>query len=412
MFVVVFAIGARFLSSLLTMDIGYLLRPKVVKKTAEVCDLIHADVGGPTHILTFDNFRFYSLFKDDHSSYTDVKLIKKKNGAVDHIIEFYERMKNQTSKQVKILRTDQGREYEGERMENWKKQNGIIHQSTNRYTPQQNGVSERTNRTLMDGVRSSMYNNNHSNQLSHNTGNHLMKLWGEFLCATVYIRNRSINSHSDITPYDKVFGKKPSVDHLRILGCRAYAHVPDPLRRKLEPKAVACWLVGYCDNIKGGRLWYPVNRKVIISRDVTFDETTLIGDTPDAAKEKLNPCEPFQVVMNVLNVNSITRHEEHQNLAGLKENESVEPIINDVINRDVPAGSTTPPEVEQAVDVDMGATEPAVLNQKEDTNVVDGQQNYRRSQRVRLMENQKSQSNGNNNADDQHSYRRSNGYGC
>jgi hypothetical protein len=184
---------------------------------------------------------------------------------MDHIMEFYERIKNQTGKLIKILRTDQGLEYEGERLATWKKQKGIIHQTTNRYTPQQNAVSERSNRTLMDGVRSSMYNNNSSNQLPHNTGRHLMELWGEFLCATVYVRNRSVSSISDVTPYEKVFNKKPSFAHLHILGCRAYAHVPDAVRKKLEPKAVACWFVGYCDNIKGWRLWDPVTRKIIIS---------------------------------------------------------------------------------------------------------------------------------------------------
>jgi transposase InsO family protein len=60
-------------------------------------------------------------------------------------MEFYERIKNQTGKLIKVLRTDQGREYEGERLATWKKQKGIIHQTTNHYTPQQNGVSERSN---------------------------------------------------------------------------------------------------------------------------------------------------------------------------------------------------------------------------------------------------------------------------
>ena len=194
------------------------------EKAAEVCDLIHADVGGSIHAPTFDDYKLYSLLKDNNSNYIDVKLINKKSEVVDHIIEFYERMKTQTGKQIKVLRTDQGREYGGERMESWKRQKVVIHQTTNRYTPQQNGVSERANRTLMDGVRSSMYNNSDSNHLPDNTGSHLMELWGEFLCATVYVKNRSISSHSNITPYEKVFGKKPSVGHLRILSCRA----PEP----------------------------------------------------------------------------------------------------------------------------------------------------------------------------------------
>jgi hypothetical protein len=112
-----------------------------------------------------------------------------------------------------------------------------------------------------------MYNNNSSTKLPYNTGRHLMELWGEFLCATVYIRNRSVSSISDVTSYAKIFNKKLSVAHLRILGCQAYAHVPAAVRKKLEPKAVACWFVGYCDNIKGWCLWDLVTRKIIVSRD-------------------------------------------------------------------------------------------------------------------------------------------------
>jgi hypothetical protein len=134
-------------------------------KATEVCEFVHGDVGGPTNVSTFDDFKFYSLLKDDYTNYTDVKLIRKKNEVVDHIMEFYEQIENQSGNFIKVFRTDQGREYEGERLATWKKQKGIIHQTTNRYTPQQNGVSERSNQTLMDGVRSSMYNNNSSNKL-------------------------------------------------------------------------------------------------------------------------------------------------------------------------------------------------------------------------------------------------------
>lgn len=78
-------------------------------KATEVCELVHGDVGGPTHVSTFDDSKYYSLLKDDYTNYTDVKLIKKKNGVVEHIMEFYERIKNQTGKLIKVLRTDQGR---------------------------------------------------------------------------------------------------------------------------------------------------------------------------------------------------------------------------------------------------------------------------------------------------------------
>jgi hypothetical protein len=146
--------------------------------------------------------------------------MKRKNEVGDHCIAFAAMLKTQTGKDVKILRTDQGTEYAGEKFNQWVTQSGIIHQTTVRYTPQQNGISERANRTLMDGVRSIMYTNDSNNQLIHNTRKSLMELWGEFLLATVYIRNRTVTAQTDSTPFEKFFNKKPSVAHLRILGCR------------------------------------------------------------------------------------------------------------------------------------------------------------------------------------------------
>ena len=312
-------------------------------------------------------------------------------------MEFYERIKNQTGKLIKILRTDQGREYEGERLATWEKQKGIIHQTTNRYTPQQNGVSERSNRTFMDGVRSSMYNNNSSNQLPHNTGRHLMELWGEFLCATVYVRNRSVSSTSDVTPYEKVFNKKTSVAHLRILGCRAYAHVPDAVRKKLEPKAVACWFVGYSDNIKGWRLWDPVTRKIIISRDVSFDETIIIGNTTNADVKGFNPCDPFQVVMKVLNLYRHAEQEEIIEPIPAAEVEIIEPIpaVEEEIIEPIPdvvvdGNPAVPLHSVEAAKKDIATPVPVVSSQNSSNNPAGVQHNYRRSRRIQLLQSKKS----------------------
>jgi hypothetical protein len=347
-------------------------------KATEVCELVHGDVRGPTHVSTFDDFKYYSLLKDDYINYIDVKLIKKKNGVVEHIMEFYERIKNQTGKLIKVLRTGQGREYEGERLATWKKQKGIIHQTTNHYTPQQNGVSERSNRTVMDSVRSSIYNNNSSNQLLQNTGRHLMELWGEFLCATVYVRNRSVSSISDVPQYEKLFNKRPSVAHLRILGCRTYAHVPDAVRK--------CWFVGYCDNIKGWRLWDPVTRKIIISRDVFFDETILIGDTTNAAETSFNPRDPFQIVMEVLNLHRNAEQEENPEQPALEEEGIIEPIAN-IIADVLPA---VPSHSEKAVEIEIATPVQAVSSQNSSINPVDNQHNYRRSWRIQLLQSKKS----------------------
>jgi len=126
------------------------------KKSTQVGDLVHGDVG-IVNVNTLDGFRLYSLLKDDASEFIVVKLLKKKNEAAMHVIEFCEKIKTQTGRPVKIIRTDRRTEYGGERFITWKHNAGIIHPTNCRNTPQQNGVSERANRTMMEGVSSSLY---------------------------------------------------------------------------------------------------------------------------------------------------------------------------------------------------------------------------------------------------------------
>jgi hypothetical protein len=259
---------------------------------------VHGDVG-IVNVLTFDGYKYYSLLKDDASEYTDVKLLKKKNEAAIHVVEFCQMIKTQTGRPVKSIRTDQGTEYEGEQFNNWKRESGVIHQTSCRYTPQQNGVSERGNRTLIEGVRSSLYDVNPNNIV--NSSKNIQFLWGEFLRAAAHIRNRVVTSKNIITPYEKFFGKTPNVEYFRILGCEAKILIPDNLRKKLDPTCVSGWFVGYPENVKGWKVWVPTEGKVVISRDVKFDETKFIGDvaTPGTGTAH-NPCEPFTILMNAV----------------------------------------------------------------------------------------------------------------
>jgi hypothetical protein len=188
----------------------------------------------------------------------------------------------------------------------------------------------------MEGVRSSLYNG-HDNRKSPNTGSNVQELWGEFLCATVYIRNRILTAQTNTTPYEKFFGKKPSVDHLRALGCQAKVLTPSELRRKLDPTSENGWLVGYCENTKGWRVWNPQTRKIIISRDVIFDETTFIGDEVinSASEVKHNPCEPFRVVLVALEANQRVEHAINEDQGPQEQNEDVD--ADELMDEEAPA---------------------------------------------------------------------------
>ena len=163
---------------------------------------------------------------------------------------------------MKKLRTDNGGEYTSTEFESYLKKEGIEHQYTIPKTPEQNGVSERMNRTLVEAVRS---------MLADSTLLH--RFWAEALSTAAYLINRSPTKALDgKTPFQAWYGKKPNVYHLRVFGCSAYIHIPKDERKKLNPKAKKCTFLGYGTSRKGYRLYNLKTSRIIHSRDVVFNE--------------------------------------------------------------------------------------------------------------------------------------------
>ena len=160
------------------------------------------------------------------------------------------------------MRTDNSGEFCSAEFDRFCKDHGIERHKTTPYTPQQNGVAERMNRTLMERARSML------------SGAGLeQKFWAEALAIACYLINRSPTSALvEKTPMEAWSNKKPSLRHLRVFGCEAYAHVPSVKRSKLENKAVKCIFIGYGVGVKGYKLWDPVAEKVLYSRSVIFCE--------------------------------------------------------------------------------------------------------------------------------------------
>ena len=99
------------------------------------------------------------------------------------------------------------------------------------------------------------------------------KFWAEAVSTAVYLKNRCpTKAVKGMTPYEAWHGEKPKVDHLRVFGCDAYAHIPKDERDKFDSKARKCILLGYGQETKGYRLFDPIRGKVLHSRDVRFNE--------------------------------------------------------------------------------------------------------------------------------------------
>ena len=228
-----------------------------------VLGLIHSDVCGKMKNQSLGGGKYFVTFIDDKTRYTWVYIIKSKDEVFEKFLEFKAQMEMATGNKVKALRDDNGGEYKSHEFERYLKQNGIRHELTVPKNPEQNGVAERMNRTIVETARCMLVEAKLPS-----------KFWAEAVSTAVYLRNRSpTTAVKGMTPFESLTGKKPHVEKLRVFGCQAYAHIPKDERHKFDSKARKCIFLGYGENTKGYRLYDIERKKIMFSRDVIFDES-------------------------------------------------------------------------------------------------------------------------------------------
>ena len=233
--------------------------------------LVHIDLCGPFPVAARGGYRYLCVIVDDCTHYLWLRAIAAKSAAFE-CFRFYKAQAEAhhaaAGHVIRALRSDNGGEFISNAFSAFLDQGGIRRQLTAAYTPQQNGVVERANRTIVEGVRTTLQ----ASGLPRS-------LWAEAAATTVYVRNRlPTTSVAGMTPYEAWYGKKPSVDHLRPLGCVAHVLIPAIRRNKLDAKSHRCFFVGYSTDSHQYRLYDPEANTVLQSRDVVFDERVLYRD--------------------------------------------------------------------------------------------------------------------------------------
>ncbi|GJW95866.1 retrotransposon protein, putative, ty1-copia subclass [Tanacetum coccineum] len=204
-----------------------------------------------------------------------------------HTDVFQKEVENQLGKTIKSLRSDRGGEYMSQEFLDHLKEHGIIAHRTPPYTPQNNGVSERRNRTLLDMVRSMM---------SQTT---LPKsFWDYALETAARILNMVPSKKVDKTPYEIWHGQAPKLSYLRVWGCEAFVK-HDTLTKpdKLDPRSFKSIFVGYPKETMGYSFYSPSENKVFVARNAEFFESKLLDlkasgsveDLEEIQEEDTNP---------------------------------------------------------------------------------------------------------------------------
>jgi len=237
--------------------------PKTIEyQVKEQLGLVHTDVCGPITLVSFSGKRYFLTFIDDFSRKTWVYFLKEKSEVFGVFKKFKVLIENETSTKIKVVRSDRGGEYTSAKFMRYYEELGIRRFLMASYSPQQNGVVERKNQTILKMVRAMLKGKNMSKEF-----------WAEAVQCAVYVQNRCPHAKlNGETPHEAWSGKKPCVSHLKVFGSVAYAHVPAQQRTKLEDKSKKLVFIGYDEKTKGYKLFNPVTNKVLMIRDVVIDE--------------------------------------------------------------------------------------------------------------------------------------------
>ena len=198
--------------------------------------------------------------------------LRHKSEVFERVKEFEKLVVRQFGQGIRTLRADNGGEYCNKELREFLKANGIRMENTAPHTPQQNGKAERENRTIVESARTML----HAKGLP-------IKFWAEAVNTAVYVLNRTAPGADSTTPFELWTGKMPDLSHMRIFGCDAFVHIGQAVPKKDGSKIKKMILVGYQENSTNYRLYDPITRKVITSRDVIFNEESR-AMTPDDSK--------------------------------------------------------------------------------------------------------------------------------
>lgn len=183
--------------------------------------------------------RYIFLLVDDYSRFMWFYLLKNKSDAFEAFKKFRVLVEENSKKGITTFRTDRGGEILSKKFLQYCEEAGITRQFTASYSPQQNGVVERRNRTMIEMARSLLKERNLP-----------IKFWGEAICHSIYLLNRlPTRAVTGITPYEAWSGNKPHLEDLSVFGCLVHMRVPTEKLTKVDKKKQASSLsregIGY-----------------------------------------------------------------------------------------------------------------------------------------------------------------------
>jgi len=234
--------------------------PKHSNRNSRMLEIIHTDLCGPMRVESNGKKKYVLTLIDDYSRWCEVRFLHSKSDVLEEFKKYKTMVETQKGKKIKMIQSDNGTEYVNKKFDRYLESCGIQRRLTVPHTPQQNGVAERKNRSLIETARCLMIQSKVS-----------PSFWAEAVNTANHIRNRCPSKGTNgETPYKLWNGKIPNVKYFRVFGSKVLFLDKELRKGKFASRSKEGIFIGYSEETKGYRVWSKEDRKVVISRDVKF----------------------------------------------------------------------------------------------------------------------------------------------
>ncbi|GKA14572.1 putative ribonuclease H-like domain-containing protein [Tanacetum coccineum] len=237
-------------------------KAKSVSSISQPLQLLHMDLFGPTSVRSLNHKTYCLVITDDFSRFSWVFFLRTKDETSGILKDFIRQIENQLNQKVKTIRCDNGTEFKNRDFIEFCGSKGIKREYSNARTPQQNGVAERKNRTLIEAARTML-----ADSFLPNT------FWAEAVSTACYVLNRVlVTKPQNKTPYELITGKIPIISYIRPFGCHVTILNTIDHLGKFDGKSDEGFLVGYSLQSKAFRVYNLETKRVEENLHITFLE--------------------------------------------------------------------------------------------------------------------------------------------
>ncbi|KAK1415024.1 hypothetical protein QVD17_30793 [Tagetes erecta] len=210
-------------------------KSKLENSISKPLQMLHMDLFGPTNVQSIGRKSYCLVIIDDFTRFSWVYFLHAKSETAELLKEFIIKIENQLECKVKTLRSDNGTEFKNANVDLFCAEKGIARQYSAPRTPQQNGVAERKNRTLIEAARSMLAD-----------AKIPITFWDEAIATACFVQNRTLLvQDKQKTSYELLFGRKPNISYLKAFGCPVSILNLNEHLGKFESKSDDGFFLGY-----------------------------------------------------------------------------------------------------------------------------------------------------------------------